>query len=242
MGVIIGVFLLAGLVKGVIGLGLPTIAMGLLSTSMEPAAAASLLIIPSLITNIWQLLIGPQFMALIKRLSGFIIGVVLGTVFSFLPSLTSASGWTLPALGIVLIIYGIWGLIAKKMPSFEKHEIWLSPTVGYITGVITAATGVFVIPAVPYLQTLKLNKNELIQALGLAFTASTVALAIKLYIDQQQYDINWRLSAFALIPAIGGMYLGQFFRKIISEKLFRRCFFIGLIGLGIYMATKLAFR
>lgn len=74
MGVIIGVFLLAGIVKGVIGLGLPTIAMGLLSTSMEPAAAASLLIIPSLITNIWQLLIGPQFMALIKRLSGFIIG------------------------------------------------------------------------------------------------------------------------------------------------------------------------
>lgn len=59
MGVIIGVFLLAGIVKGVIGLGLPTIAMGLLSTSMEPAAAASLLIIPSLITNIWQLLIGP---------------------------------------------------------------------------------------------------------------------------------------------------------------------------------------
>lgn len=113
---------------------------------------------------------------------------------------------------------------------------------GYITGVITAATGVFVIPAVPYLQTLKLNKNELIQALGLAFTASTVALAIKLSIDQQQYDINWSLSAFALIPAIGGMYLGQYFRKIISEKLFRRCFFIGLIGLGIYMATKLAFR
>ncbi|EQC1055485.1 sulfite exporter TauE/SafE family protein [Providencia rettgeri] len=242
MGVIIGVFLLAGFVKGVIGLGLPTIAMGLLSTSMEPAAAASLLIIPSLITNIWQLLIGPQFMALIKRLSGFIIGVVLGTIFSFLPSLTSASGWTLPALGFVLIIYGIWGLIAKKMPSSKKHEIWLSPTVGYITGVITAATGVFVIPAVPYLQTLKLNKNELIQALGLAFTASTVALAIKLSIDQQQYDINWSLSAFALIPAIGGMYLGQYFRKIISEKLFRRCFFIGLIGLGIYMATKLAFR
>lgn len=241
MGVIIGVFLLAGIVKGVIGLGLPTIAMGLLSTVMEPAMAASVLIIPSLVTNIWQLLIGLQFMALIKRLSGFIIGVVLGTLLSFLPSLTSASRWTLPVLGMVLIVYGIWGLVAKKMPSSGKHEIWLSPIVGYITGVITAATGVFVIPAVPYLQTLKLNKDELIQALGLAFTASTVALAIKLSIDQQQSEINWSLSLFALIPAVGGMYLGQFFRKIISEKVFRRCFFMGLIGLGIYMATKLMF-
>lgn len=241
MGVIIGVFLLAGIVKGVIGLGLPTIAMGLLSTVMEPAMAASVLIIPSLVTNIWQLLIGPQFMALIKRLSGFIIGVVLGTLLSFLPSLTSASRWTLPALGMVLIVYGIWGLVTKKMPSSGKHEIWLSPIVGYITGVITAATGVFVIPAVPYLQTLKLNKDELIQALGLAFTASTVALAIKLSIDQQQSEINWSLSLFALIPAVGGMYLGQFFRKIISEKVFRRCFFMGLIGLGIYMSAKLVF-
>ncbi|HDN2513489.1 TPA: sulfite exporter TauE/SafE family protein [Providencia rettgeri] len=238
MEIVIGVFLLAGVIKGVIGLGLPTIAMGLLSTVMEPAVAASLLIIPSLVTNIWQLLIGPQFMALAKRLSGFVIGVLLGTWLSFLPSLTSSSTWTLPALGVVLIIYGGWGIMAKKMPSFEKHEIWLSPTIGYFTGVITAATGVFVIPAVPYLQTLKLNKDELIQALGLAFTASTVALAIKLSIDHQQNDIDWGLSFFALIPTIVGMYLGQYFRRVISEKLFRRCFFIGLIGLGIYMAKQ----
>lgn len=238
MEIVIGVFLLAGVIKGVIGLGLPTIAMGLLSTVMEPAVAASLLIIPSLVTNIWQLLIGPQFMALAKRLSGFVIGVLLGTWLSFLPSLTSSPTWTLPALGVVLIIYGGWGIMAKKIPSFEKHEIWLSPTIGYFTGVITAATGVFVIPAVPYLQTLKLNKDELIQALGLAFTASTVALAIKLSIDHQQNDIDWGLSFFALIPAIVGMYLGQYFRRVISEKLFRRCFFIGLIGLGIYMAKQ----
>ncbi|MGG4607922.1 sulfite exporter TauE/SafE family protein [Providencia sp. Me31A] len=236
MEIVIGVFLLAGVVKGVIGLGLPTIAMGLLSISMEPVVAASLLIVPSFITNIWQLLLGPQFMALVKRLWGFIAGILLGTVFSFLPSLTSSSSWTMLALGGVLIIYGFWGIRAKKMPSVEgKNEIWLSPTIGYITGLITAATGVFVIPAVPYLQSLKLNKDELIQALGLAFTASTVALAIKLAMDQQQSSIDWGLSFLALIPAIIGMYLGQYFRKVISETLFRRCFFIGLMLLGLHM-------
>jgi hypothetical protein len=48
-------FLLAGLVKGVIGLGLPTVSMGLLSLVMAPAKAASLLIVPSFVTNVWQL-------------------------------------------------------------------------------------------------------------------------------------------------------------------------------------------
>jgi uncharacterized membrane protein YfcA len=47
-------FLLAGFVKGVIGLGLPTVSMGLLTLVMAPAKAASLLIVPSFVTNVWQ--------------------------------------------------------------------------------------------------------------------------------------------------------------------------------------------
>src|SRR3546814_5359652 len=48
------VFLLAGVVKGVVGLGLPTISMALLALFMPPAPAAALLVVPSLITNLWQ--------------------------------------------------------------------------------------------------------------------------------------------------------------------------------------------
>src|SRR5688500_12206198 len=61
-------FLLAGFVKGVVGLGLPTIAMGLLSLAVAPAEAAVLLIVPSLVTNVWQLVAGPRVGALLRRL------------------------------------------------------------------------------------------------------------------------------------------------------------------------------
>ncbi len=239
MEIVIGVFLLAGFIKGVIGLGLPTIAMGLLSITMEPIIAASLLIIPSFVTNIWQLCIGPKFGVLIKRFWPFIVGVFIGTFFSFLPPLTSDSSWTLPSLGVMLSIYGIWGIIAKRLPVINRHsEKKLSPIIGYLTGVITTATGVFVIPAVPYLQSLQLNKDELIQTLGLAFTGSTIALAIQLLLSQQLGGINYLLSAIALIPAIIGMYIGQYLRSRISEIMFRRCFFAGLILLGSYMTLE----
>ncbi|CAM3435399.1 putative membrane transporter protein [Salmonella enterica subsp. arizonae] len=113
---IMSVFLLAGIVKGVIGLGLPTISMGLLTVVMAPASAASLLIIPSLVTNIWQLFTGPAFLSLIKRLWGFIAGIFIGTLFSVLPGLTFTSSWTEAVLGIMLIMYGLWGAYCHEVP------------------------------------------------------------------------------------------------------------------------------
>lgn len=222
-----------------IGLGLPTISMGLLTFFMSPASAASFLIFPSLITNIWQIFSGPALISLIKRLWGLIAGIFIGTIFSLLPDLSSTSSWTKVVLGIVLIIYGLWGLwglVATRLPSPGNAEKWLSPLIGYITGMITAATGIFVIPAVPYLQSLQLNKDDLVQALGVAFTASTISLAMRLSLDSKLNYADFPLYAVALISAISGMYMGKYLREVISEITFRRCFFIGLITLGAYMA------
>ena len=241
MGIIIAViivFFIAGMVKGIIGLGLPTIAMGLLTAFYPPAMAASLLLIPSTITNVWQLCLGTPVWPLFKRLWPMLAGIVAGTLFSFLPPLSSNSAWVHAGLGLILCLYGLWGLLGRKLPSSQRHERWLSPCIGYLTGTITAATGVFVLPAVPYLQTLSLSKDELIQALGLSFTVSTLALAAQLLWHTGLPNMNVGLSAFAIVPAIIGMYAGQHIRQFISETVFKRCFFTGLMLLGAYMLLK----
>jgi len=71
------VFALAGFVKGAIGLGLPTIAMGLLAIGMPPVEAAAILILPSLLTNVWQMLAGPSLRSIAKRLWPMMGGVCL---------------------------------------------------------------------------------------------------------------------------------------------------------------------
>ena len=68
-------FLIAGFVKGVIGLGLPTVAIGLLGLVMPPAEAAALLVVPSLVTNVWQLAAGPSLMTLLRRLWPMLLGI-----------------------------------------------------------------------------------------------------------------------------------------------------------------------
>ena len=79
LAVIAAVFLLAGFVKGAIGLGLPTVSIGLLGLLMSPAQAAAILVVPSLVTNVWQALAGGGVAALIRRLWPVLAGICVGT-------------------------------------------------------------------------------------------------------------------------------------------------------------------
>lgn len=232
-------FLLAGLVKGVIGLGLPTVAMGLLSVVMPPAQAASLLIVPSLVTNIWQLAAGPHFGKLLRRLWPMMSGIVLGTWAGAGLMTGDTADEAAIGLGGALMLYAGLGLAAVRLSVSARHETWLSPLIGAATGLVTAATGVFVIPAVPYLQALDLRKDDLVQALGLSFTVSTLALASSLASEGVFAMPVAGASLLALVPALAGMLLGGWVRGRVSEKVFRLCFFIGLLVLGGHLASRI---
>jgi uncharacterized membrane protein YfcA len=234
---IFAVFVLAGFVKGVLGLGLPTISMGLLAVVMAPGKAAAMLVVPSLVTNFWQMVAGPHFWGLVKRLGPMLGAACIGTWLG--------AGWlTGPnarygaiALGLSLIVYAILSLASVRISVSHNNEVWLGPIAGLLTGLITAATGVFVIPAIIYLQGIGLEKEELVQALGLSFTVSTVALAFNL-IAAGVLNVSLAGSTIvALIAALGGMWIGQVVRLKLDQATFRRWFFIGLLLLGIYLSA-----
>jgi hypothetical protein len=233
-----GVLLLAGFVKGVIGLGLPTISVGLLGLIMTPLQAAALLVIPNLVTNIWQLAIGEPVGVLVKRLWPMLAGIGLGTLIGSLLLPREASQWAITALGAILAIYSAIGLSPLQLRISPKAEFWAGPLVGVTTGLVTLGTGVFVVPAVPYLQALGLPRDLLVQALGLSFLTSTIALAPAIAGTGGLSAPVAGASLLALAPALGGMFVGQALRNRISQDAFRRAFFGGLLLLGCYLAVK----
>ena len=233
---VIAVFAIAGMIKGTIGLGLPAVSMALLTLLMSPFQAATLLIIPSLVTNIWQLFAEGHVLRLIRRFWSLLLGIIVGTIWSVFPTLGQGEFQSEILLGGMLALYGAYGLFAKNMPNLAPHEKWLSPIIGYLGGAITVATGVIVIPVVPFLQSLHLKRDDLVQSLGLAFTVSTVCLAIYLYLNPvDQMNIHWKMSLIALIPALIGMWFGTKIRYRIPEQKFRKLFFLGLVLFGSYM-------
>ncbi len=238
LALVAAVFMLAGMVKGVVGLGLPTISMALLALFMPPASAAALLIVPSLLTNVWQTRPWPALMPMLKRLGTMQLGVIVGTLAGALIFGAPAGSWASVSLGVALIAYGFWGLFGRPLTIAARNEKWLGPLVGILTGMVTAVTGVFVVPAVPYLQALGLGKNDLIQAMGISFTVSTIALAAGLGINAS-YSTDAAISSLAmLIPALVGMMVGQALRQSLSPKVFRVCFLGSLALLGAYQVIK----
>lgn len=232
------IFLLAGFVKGVIGLGLPTVAIGLLGLVMTPAKAASLLVVPSLVTNIWQLVAGPGFAPLVRRfwtlLTGFCVGTWMGAGWVG----GDAGGSATTLLGVALIAYALLGLSKKRFMVSAQAERRLSPVIGIATGMIAAATGVFVIPAVPYLNALALERDELVQVLGLSFTVSTIALGIVL-MNHGIFQLSVAgASSLALLPALTGMFAGQRVRMRVRPETFRTCFFVGILLLGAHLSLR----
>ena len=234
---IFSVFVLAGVVKGAIGLGLPTVSVGLLSLFMPPVEAVAMLIVPSFFTNVWQLLDGRQWRRIGLRLWPMLLGVCAGTMLGTAASGLLPAAVVTAALGLALMAYAASSRLAPGAVLTARQERVLGPLAGIVTGAVAGATGVFVLPAVPYLRALGLPRDALMQAMGWSFTVSTVALAAALALHGNFHAAGAGVSCLALIPACLGMALGQRLRRSMDPQRFSRCFFAGLFLLGLYFAV-----
>lgn len=234
----VAVFFLAGVVKGAVGLGLPTVALGLLGIFMPPAQAAALLVVPSLVTNVWQAAAGPHFGAIVRRVWPMFAGICAGAWLGFLLVPRTDSEIPAIALGIALFAYAALGLSNVHWRPPVRGARGVAGGVGVATGVITAATGVFAIPSAPYLQALGFTKDALVQALGISFTVSTIALAAVLAGDGLLLPALGLLSLLCLGATVLGMVAGRYARRFLDEDAFRRLFYVSLLLLGLYIAAR----
>ncbi|MCC8950971.1 sulfite exporter TauE/SafE family protein [Bradyrhizobium sp. Arg62] len=229
-------FLLAGFVKGTLGLGLPTVAMGLLATTMAPGQAIAIVIVPAIVTNIWQTFVGPYLRDIIKRLWPLMLGTVAGIWINAGLLTGPYAAYGTVVLGVLLVIYAIVGLSRFSFKVARRNEKWIGGIVGVITGLISAATGVQVIPSMPFMQAIGMEKDELVQALGVFFTTATVALAFNLTASGLLTAATALPGAVAMAASFTGMFIGQAVRTRMHPEVFRRWFLISMILLGIYLA------
>ena len=232
---IFSAILLAGLLKGIIGVGFQTVGIAFLTIITNLPNAISLLLIPSLVTNLWQAGAGGELFTIIIRLWPLIITASMMVWFGSI-ALTSVSLSYLSALlGVLLIVYSAFNLFGLRFEVKTKNEWWLAPFIGLINGLLTGMTGIFVVPCVFYFQAIGFRKDTLIQSMGVLFTALTLMLIVSL---KTKNILTLELSgwsAFAIFPAIIGVFVGQLIRKRISEEVFKKIFFLCLILLGSFI-------
>jgi uncharacterized protein len=235
-------FLLAGFIKGVIGLGLPTVAMGLLAVTMQPSHALAIVIVPAIVTNIWQTFVGPYLRDIIRRLWPLMVGTVVGIRLNAGMLTGPHARYGTIVLGVLLVIYAIIGLSKFSFKVARRDEKWIGAIVGLLTGVVSAATGVQVIPSMPFMQAIGMEKDELVQALGVFFTVATLALAFNLTSAGLLSASTALPGAVAMASAFAGMFIGQAVRSRLDPEAFRRWFLIAMILLGIYLVGSAVYE
>jgi uncharacterized membrane protein YfcA len=231
-------FLVGGAVKGVIGMGLPTWSIGMLTAAIGLHPAMALMLVPTIVTNIWQALVGGHFRAVLMRVWPFLL-TATGAILVGAPALTRIHvSWLSALLGFLLAAYGLFGLLRPSLSLAGYSETRVGVIAGFINGFLGGMTGAFAVPGVPYLQALGLQRDQLIQAMGILFTLSTVALAVGLG-GQKLLTFDLGLaSTLAVFPALVGMAVGQALRRRIPEAVFRKVFLSALIVLGGYIVLR----
>ena len=231
-------FTAAGLVKGVVGLGLPLTAIAVLTVTMGLREAVPLIIVPVLITNAWQMTRGGLLVSVFKRFWTMIvplgIGAWLGTVLLFSIDETLVGA----LLGVVIIVYSLVNIFAVRFRIPDRHERWYSPGVGLLSGLLTGLTGSVGGPVAIYFQALGLDRETFLQAVSLAFFLTALPWGGTLIAEGALTVEAAAIGTAALLPSFAGMWAG----RIIGDKLSPEVFSKGVFGFLILIGANLIRR
>jgi uncharacterized protein len=239
MLVIAGAFVVAGIAKGAIGMGMPPIAIGLMSFALPLESAIAIMVLPTMVTNVWQAIYGGGFRPLMRRFGTMattaMVGILgVGLLFSNLGS-PSTTGW----VGVLLALYSLLALTPWRPKVPRGAERWANPLVGLASGAVAGTTGVAAVPFLPYMQSLDMDRHELVQALGIMYVFITGMLAVSLALHGAYHLTNIAGGIGAVAPTMLGVWLGQKARRRLSPETFRRIFILGMLGVGVRLATSL---
>ncbi len=230
--------LAGGLAKGMLGVGLPMIAVPLLSTFILVPDAVALVYLPVLVTNIWQAFQGGYFRIALGRFWPMLIFIVAGTWLGARMLVTIDPVVLAAILGTIVIAFSLTSLTQPHFRVPERHELWISLVVGLIAGFL-GGLSLFIGPAIiMFLVALHLKKEEFIGSVGLVYTATLIpigALYVGYGVLREEHTL---LALLATVPVLLGMLLGQWVRGRIDQERFRKTLLVMLVVIGLNLIRK----
>ena len=233
------IFALAGLIKGVIGVGLPTVSLALLSFILDIKESIAIVLIPIILTNFYQMIDGKYLKDIIKDTKYFLLFSIISIIPGFLLLVYFNSKIILGILSLLLILNSIISLskntIKIKKPKNKLNQIWI----GILTGFSTGVCSIYTMPLVLMLQSLSYTKDKIIQFMGITFFLFS---SIQIILFYSQAMINTKIltySIFSIIPIFAGLVIGNLIRKRISETVFKNLFNLMLLIMGLVIFARI---
>lgn len=235
---IISAFFISAFLKSLTGLGFSTICLGFLAVVLDIKLAILLVILPSLTSNLLVMLQSGRFIEALQRFWPLYLSAIPGLILGIWFLGNSDNEIPKAVLGVLLFLYGVWGLTNGLMIITKKHEKQLSLPVGFISGLANGITGSQIMPIMPYLLSLKLDRDLFVQTINSAFTLNSLIMILGLANLGIITMPMVTLSAAGILPVALGVYLGGKIRKRVSEDVFRKMVLILFLFLGLNLIAR----
>jgi len=237
--IISGSLFLGGIVKGISGVGLPIISIAILVNFFSPHVVLAIVVVPIIITNFWQGFRSKNIKGLLTQFAPMIS--------CFIPVLTITAylvvdidvKYLFATLGISFSIFSISNLVRPPpFPLSTKTQKWLAPLAGIMGGLLGGVSTIWGPPLMMYLVLMKLPKDAFVQVVGLIWSLGSLPLAISYWANGMINNTTLPLSIYACFPGMLGIFIGELFRKRISQETFRRFLMIILLIIGINLIRR----
>lgn len=233
---VMATFLFAAFLKGTAGLGFATTCLGIMASFLDIRLAIALVILPSLLSNTMVMIDAGGFLRLFRRFWLLYLSAVPGLLLGLF--ILGGSDTTLPrsVLGVTMACYGIWGLWGRTFALNDTPP--LNTAIGLVTGLINGLTGSQIMPILPYLMSLDITKDELVQTINTSFTFASLIMLVgmgRLGVLDLQTGL---VSLIGILPVGAGIWLGGRVRRRLPEAIFRRVVLVLLVLLGAGLVVK----
>lgn len=235
--VIVAGFLVGGLVKGLIGGGLPSIVVPIMALVVDPAYAAAVTLIPVMATNLWQAVDGNRMFGVLRRFWTYYLCLALGVgagsqILVGLPPQLAAL-----LIGVAVVLMSPVAILSHRLHVSAEHETWFNPIVGGTMGLVGGTTVIFT-PTLIYFAALRVDKDTYVTAAALTALCCMVPLYLGLgYSATLTWEVA-RASLILLMPTMVGYFAGRALRNAISQRAFRLILTMSLVLVGIGLIYK----
>jgi uncharacterized membrane protein YfcA len=229
------------MVKGTVGLGLPTTALGLMTLFLDPRMAITIMIFPLVLSNAWQMYRSGRIISTARRYMPMAICLALFVWISVNMTINIADWILMAALGVSILLFVAVNAsnIAPTIP--DRNDTWAQCIAGIIGGIMGGLTSVWAPPLVIYLAARQTSKDDFVRATGLIFSVGSIPLAAGYFRAGLMTSEMVTTSTLVLIPTFAGFWIGERLRYKMSEQAFKKIVLIVFFLMGLNLLRRAFF-
>ena len=225
------IFLFSGIIKGFLGIGLPTAAMAFLTLVMEPTEAISLLTIPIIATNLFQFIRSSERVQTAKKYKYFAFAIMVSIFITAWNITAFPTGFLTVVIGFAMIIFSVNLLFGFSLPIGPGLSWQIG--VGVLSGFLGGLSSIWSPPVAMYLIARNTPKEQFIAATGFLFLAGCFPLALGLYLSGVLTPVTAVKSLMGLVVVLLGFRIGELLRGRVSQEIFRKFVLIAFLFMGL---------